>query len=660
MKIKLPFTFIIFFAYLAINLSGIESVQLKTFLYPLNNYRDDSRKINDLKVFKDRLYIGFGDYGINTGDTDIVYYDFKTGKITSAFTTQDEAVMKFCEIDSVLMVPGADATEDWNFGNMYIEQGDVWHKYRTIPKALHLFDITKYDNKLFISAGTALNFDEKNQIANGCIYTSADSAKTWNIAYSTPADNYSVYRIEEVLPFKGKLYGFVHCFYQEYKKDLPAKFQSIIPGDSLRLLNIMRSNPLGNSEILQYNGRYWSCLDITSDSNIAFIKPVLFNNKLILEAFAGECVYGLNGRFAEIKQMHYLFDGEKATKIDLPFYKIIDYVVKKDKLYLLADSKEGNVLSIINEDLSYKNYVLPSKIVPLSVEVNDMTIYIGASDGNIYTVDFTNPGNNLFTYPSAYEWGSELPATDFHNQIAVLQRDNLTNEIHYKIINEGNRVILTTQNILKLQFFLKGLNNESEKILVLEINNKKTNVILKPDTKSLVIDISKENPIVKQITQDLKDYKYQAVIIGSVNQDLKANSPELQDLYRNVLIKSSGIPNCLYFKENFQGGLKKGKVSLDDIHAINYRNKIVKMTLPAKDIKFILEGKHRFSGEINHNLKNLDEMLVNNQEISLVMSDYLAEKIQQLMNQKYPLENTNKLMSNVMIEYLSQGGKITQ
>ena len=117
------------------------------------------RSIWDMHYFNGRIYIGNGDFWSNSGRTDIWTYNGDGTNFLKEFTVDDEMVMDFFEYDNKLFIPGNDATEDWSFENLYINDPNRvpnpgWIKLRTMPGGLHSFDVALFKGKLYASITT--------------------------------------------------------------------------------------------------------------------------------------------------------------------------------------------------------------------------------------------------------------------------------------------------------------------------------------------------------------------------------------------------------------------------------------------------------------------------------------------------------------------------
>ncbi len=129
--------------------------------------RDFLTGIHDLLSFENLLYIGYGDANLNLGritPIEIRVYDGE--KVLSEFTIDEEQIDHFRRLDSILAIPGVDATEDAWLGNVYLKIDGSWQKYRSVPNGVHVHDIALWQNNIY-AVGSGSSMDEWN---NGMIY----------------------------------------------------------------------------------------------------------------------------------------------------------------------------------------------------------------------------------------------------------------------------------------------------------------------------------------------------------------------------------------------------------------------------------------------------------------------------------------------------------
>lgn len=135
------------------------------------------RSIWDMHTFNGRIYIGNGDYWMNSGPTDLWTYRGDGTNFLNEFTVDDEIVMDFFEFENKLFIPGNDATEDWTFENLYINdpqrpQNPGWIKLRTMPGGVHSFDVALFKDKVYASITTDGTTPNRTLV-------STDMGQTW-------------------------------------------------------------------------------------------------------------------------------------------------------------------------------------------------------------------------------------------------------------------------------------------------------------------------------------------------------------------------------------------------------------------------------------------------------------------------------------------------
>ena len=143
-----------------------------------NNSR--ARSIWDMHYFNNKIYIGHGDYWANSGATDVWIYNGTS--FVNEYTVDDEMIWDFFEFENKLFIPGNDATEDWSFENLYINDPNRypnpgWIKLRTMPGGLHSFDVALFKGNLYASISTDGSTPAKALV-------STDMGQTWTIFIS--------------------------------------------------------------------------------------------------------------------------------------------------------------------------------------------------------------------------------------------------------------------------------------------------------------------------------------------------------------------------------------------------------------------------------------------------------------------------------------------
>lgn len=127
--------------------------------FPKDDTSDcQARSVWDLQAHENRIYIGCGDWDLNRGPIDIWSFapvaSDGTAQFKKEFTVDDESVDIMRSIGGTLYVPGTDARESWDLGNLYTKRDDKWTKLRTIPNGLHILDAAVFEKKLYVTTGT--------------------------------------------------------------------------------------------------------------------------------------------------------------------------------------------------------------------------------------------------------------------------------------------------------------------------------------------------------------------------------------------------------------------------------------------------------------------------------------------------------------------------
>ena len=394
-----------------VDINSDKQLKLESIGYPTKDYTLSAQPIQEMKIFENRLYLGFGDATINTGPTDVLYYDLSSNTFEKEYTVQDEAISQYCVVDGKLAITGVDATEDWSYGNIYVKQDSGWVKHRTIPRGLHVFDLVEQDSLWYAGTGSVFELTGEQLYAFGGIFVSSDKGENWTLSYGTPSDANTVYRIKNLVMFQGGLYAFFYGYQGMLEEDVPEKYRVDL-GDTYQDLHLIyNSDLLGSLDMLKYDKGAWSYLDAIPETDLISSTPIVFGDKMLLNTRAGKYIPAYGSRDRQVNNW-YVYDGEKSEMVELPFANVQDWIithdklrmlVKKDKRYLLAETENL-------EDWELKN--IPDYLIPLSIEFQNGEYYLGAKNGLIYKTTGwedlreTKVNNNIhsFYYPW---WGNE-------------------------------------------------------------------------------------------------------------------------------------------------------------------------------------------------------------------------------------------------------------
>ncbi|WP_455757813.1 hypothetical protein [Sulfurimonas sp.] len=186
-----------------------------------------SRNIWDMQLFDSKVYLGAGNSSnggpsSNSGRTPVIFLKLKNNKFYKEYKVAEEQIDLYKVYKNNLYIPGHDATQKWTFGNFYVKsKKKKWKKYRTIPNALHVYDLVLLKDKLYVGLGF------KN---GGGVGVSSDNGKTWKIQKLSKGRIYSFIQLDDNLlaikKFKksSKVYFSVADLNLKYSNDFFPRF----------------------------------------------------------------------------------------------------------------------------------------------------------------------------------------------------------------------------------------------------------------------------------------------------------------------------------------------------------------------------------------------------------------------------------------------------
>lgn len=224
----------------------------------IEKYKDGekiyARNIWDMQLFNGEIYIGAGNSSNegpaqNAGRIPVFSIDPKTDKFSFEYEVAEEQIDLLKVYNNSLFIPGHDATEKWEFGNIYKKSNEKWNKYRTLPNALHVYDLVLKDEKIFTAVGL-------NKF--GAVFISDMNANNW----------------EEVSQGSGRVYSFLEV------------------GNELFATKTFKANNMDKISVTQWEKSKNSFLDRTDlnthkmfpntkleNKSIKIIKPLKFDDK---------------------------------------------------------------------------------------------------------------------------------------------------------------------------------------------------------------------------------------------------------------------------------------------------------------------------------------------------------------------------------------------
>ncbi|MBI4725875.1 5'-nucleotidase C-terminal domain-containing protein [candidate division TA06 bacterium] len=661
--------------------------------FPAWDYQPAAWNINVLKIFDNKLYLGYGDATINTGPTDVIYYDLESKKFVKEFTVDDEGIYQYQVIDGKLVIPGVDATEEWDFGNIYVLDKSGWVKHRSITKGIHVFDAVSYKNKWYVGTGNYSEFTKEETFAFGAILGSADSCKTWKYEYITPCDKNGVYRISALISYKDKLYAFPYAYVGYSLEEVPAEYRQYLgkpyveDGKEYYLVSI--DNAFGNTDAVCYNGSLWQPADLVPDPQAYHTRPVVFRDKLILSVISGKYISSVSdyieqkGKLPDnVKTSLYVFDGLKTEKLTFAYELIRDILPKQDKLYILYFNKGQNLIAETTDLKTWKYYLLPASVKkPLSIETDGNVFYVGAADGNVFRAALNaqvTSGTAAGRLPVKFYGAAETAKEAQRYWAAVTGWKTLGRAAKYSCeIKTDNAIEIKTDNLSGLIVYLPLDLVDKSKLLTLEIDGQQ---IFKDKSSGFSsFDLSLKNGKWRAAKGNKTpgSFKTKDIVVGRAGSDLsrKGDDPETGNWQADVIKWAGKTDIALVTRGSVRKDIRKGDITAADVYNQNYRNTICIFKAKGADIRRMLEynikqpargDKIQVSGfDFAYNAakdpqKNVITALrlAPDKEYSVATSNYIVQEAKNIVGDEIKAEDTYQSVIEATIKWLQENKKI--
>lgn len=146
------------------------------------------RAVQDLAVYQDRLYVGYGDANLNLGRVTPIevraFTDDSRTDVTTEFRTDEEQIEQYRALDGDLWIAGVDATEDAWLGNVYGRDRTTnhWTKWRTVNEGVHVHDVAWWRGALWAVGSGSAEADWTRGDIYGHLWRSDDRGRTFTTA----------------------------------------------------------------------------------------------------------------------------------------------------------------------------------------------------------------------------------------------------------------------------------------------------------------------------------------------------------------------------------------------------------------------------------------------------------------------------------------------
>ncbi|MHC4777540.1 MAG: hypothetical protein ACYTFG_03065 [Planctomycetota bacterium] len=329
--------------------------------FPTKDKRVEARGLCELRYFEGKLYLGHGDYGVNTGPTDVLAFGLREKEFTTEFTVQDEAIVRYRILDGHLVIPGVDATESWDFGNVYVKapSSSPWKKHRKIPRGLHVFDAADSEGAWYVCTGSS--DPDRAKGTYGAVFRSLDHGETWTEDFRTEMDPSKVIRIAGLLPFKKRLLAFPYAY-------------------TKRIL----ADPLGEKDTLVLENDSWRSLDLFERSLFRVERSAVLDDLALVCA-----VHPVEGPEVKGERKLYRWDGDSMRGLTPRVGRVLDLEVCEGRFLLLCQDKEGRHVLSTGDLKMWEVVTLPPDLEALSTFLVGDALFLGTKKGELLFCSFS-------------------------------------------------------------------------------------------------------------------------------------------------------------------------------------------------------------------------------------------------------------------------------
>jgi hypothetical protein len=163
----------------------------------------EDETITTITDFGGKLYLGSCTQPSMTDTGSVFTYDPETHEWEKVFQVNEQGLVRLEVHGDRLYIAGYDANDGgWDFGNIYVHDGESWVEHRTVPRAVHIYGLAVYRDRIFVSADifdepppgkTVEEADEEGLIGiYGRVVSSADGGLTWREEYRGPQQGQDV------------------------------------------------------------------------------------------------------------------------------------------------------------------------------------------------------------------------------------------------------------------------------------------------------------------------------------------------------------------------------------------------------------------------------------------------------------------------------------
>jgi hypothetical protein len=157
----------------------------------------DDETITRITDFQGKLYLGSCTKPAMTATGSVFTYDPETNEWEKVFQVNEQGLVRLEVYGDRLYIPGYDANDGgWDLGSIYVHDGKTWVEHRTVPRAIHIYGLAVYRDRIYVSAnvldppsaGLSIGHAYDKGLINcyGRVLSSGDGGLTWREDYRSP------------------------------------------------------------------------------------------------------------------------------------------------------------------------------------------------------------------------------------------------------------------------------------------------------------------------------------------------------------------------------------------------------------------------------------------------------------------------------------------
>ena len=318
----------------------------------------------DMTLIEGSLYVATGDFANDSGTTSIWEFN-KSGKWTNSGDVEQEAIVRFLNLNGQNIAVGADPIGRPEYAENYVLKKGKWEVFSKIEGALHTFDIEYFDGAFYFGVGYEADaypvvkfIPETNEYVNIPLYKNGIDV----ISMLQSSGNTEYKRVYDLFNINEKLYC---AFSVEYTNGKTTIEFFELKDDRFEFCQAFKASGMQINKVVK--------------------NQMLFNSDAVL----GDSCY------LSLGNLYKTSDFINFTKIDIPDNaSVTDLIVDKssETLYILAVTKndkqfKNTIFSLSNDNLT-EIYSFDHNCSALSfVKDKDDCFYVGLGGDGINSDD---------------------------------------------------------------------------------------------------------------------------------------------------------------------------------------------------------------------------------------------------------------------------------